>query len=137
MKTTGLLLAFTLALAGCAGIDDASDPTVATDSDEVAIRPTFDLWKAGDGWRFNFLASNGETLMTSQAYSTRTAGINGLLSVLDNGGFASRYEIKTAADGQFYFNLLSANLKVDTLRAMITRNGGEVIGEKAPTKSRK
>lgn len=110
-----LLVSLALVLAplstGCA-VDDGSDPTVSTDADEVAIRPTFDLWKASNGYRFNFLASNGETLISSQAYSSRTAALGGLLSVLDNGGIASRYEIKTAADGKPYFNLLAANRQV-------------------------
>lgn len=115
MKTTGLLVSLALAFAplsiGCA-VDDGSDPTVETASDEVAIRPTFDLWKGTGGWRFNFLASNGETLVSSQAYSSRTAALGGVLSVLDNGGIASRYEIKPSADGKAYFNLLAGNRKV-------------------------
>jgi hypothetical protein len=116
MKTSGLLVSLALAFAplsiGCADVADGSDPTVSTESDEVAIRPTFDLWNGTGGFRFNFLASNGETLVSSQAYSTRTAALNGVLSVLDNGGIASRYEVKPSADGKSYFNLKAGNNKV-------------------------
>lgn len=116
MKTSGLLVSLALAFAplsiGCAVEQDPADPTVSTESEEVAIRPTFDLWNGTGGFRFNFLASNGETLVSSQAYSTRTAALNGILSVLDNGGIASRYELATAADGQTYFNLKAGNNKV-------------------------
>lgn len=106
-----LALAAAAPMTGCA-VDDGTDDSTSTSS-EVAIRPTFDLYKdAGGAWRFNLLASNGEGLIASQGYSSRTAALNGLLSVLDNGGFAGLYEIKTASNGQFYFNLLAANRSV-------------------------
>ncbi len=115
MKTTGLLVSLALAFAplsiGCA-VDDGSDPTVSTDSDEVAIRPSFDLYKVPGGFQFDFLASNGEPLVSSQSYSTRTAALGGLLSVLDNGGIASRYVVKTTAAGEPYFDLVSGNNRV-------------------------
>ncbi len=108
-----LALSAAAPLAGCAVGDDTDLDDASSSSSEVAIRPTFDLYKdAGGAWRFNLLASNGEGLIASQGYSSRTAALNGLLSVLDNGGHAALYEVKTASNGHFYFNLLAANRSV-------------------------
>jgi uncharacterized protein YegP (UPF0339 family) len=108
-----LALAFTSALAvGCATVEE-TDADSSTTTSEVAVRPSFDLWKdAGGKWRFELIASNGEGLLNSQGYSSRTAALTGLLSVLDNGGSVAQYDVKTASNGQTYFNLLAANRSV-------------------------
>jgi uncharacterized protein YegP (UPF0339 family) len=108
-----LVLALTSALAvGCATVEEG-DADSSTTTAEVAVRPSFDLWKdAGGKWRFELIASNGEGLLNSQGYSSRTAALGGLLSVLDNGQYTALYEVKTAVSGETYFNLLAANRSV-------------------------
>ena len=110
---TILALALTSALAvGCATVEEG-DADSSTTTAEVAVRPSFDLWKDAAGkWRFELIASNGEGLLNSQGYSSRTAALGGLLSVLDNGQYAALYEVKTAVSGETYFNLLAANRSV-------------------------
>jgi uncharacterized protein YegP (UPF0339 family) len=108
-----LALALSSALAvGCAAAEEG-DTDDSTTTAEVVVRPSFDLWKdAGGKWRFELLASNGEGLLNSQGYSSRTAALGGLLSVLDNGQSAAQFEVKTAANGDTYFNLLAGNRAV-------------------------
>ncbi|HET9990599.1 MAG TPA: DUF1508 domain-containing protein, partial [Kofleriaceae bacterium] len=72
------LVLSTSVLVGCAAQteDDVSD----ADSNSTAAGK-FDLWQANDGWHFHLTAGNGAILLTSEAYSSRTSAINGVLSV--------------------------------------------------------
>lgn len=108
-----LALAFTSALAvGCATVEEGEVDSSTTTA-EVTNRPTFDLWKdAGGRWRFELIASNGEGLLNSQGYSSRTAALGGLLSVLENGDDPARFELKTAVNGDSYFNLVAYNYEI-------------------------
>jgi uncharacterized protein len=90
----------------------ADDPTTGESSDQVVVRPTFDLWRDTTGFHFQLVASDGEVLVGSQAYASRTAALNGLLSVLANGGNADRYRLQTTAEGEPYFTLHAANRAV-------------------------
>jgi uncharacterized protein YegP (UPF0339 family) len=103
-----LALSAALASAACATVGD--DPTESTDSSEVAARPKVDLWAdASGGFHFHLLASNGQILVTSQSYASRTSALNGMLSVLSNGSNAARYTVKAATGGGAYFNVTAAN----------------------------
>ncbi|HTJ45270.1 MAG TPA: DUF1508 domain-containing protein [Kofleriaceae bacterium] len=107
MKTFALLAALALATPACMSADDA---TTDTASDELAGAPHFDLWTDTAGaYHFHLKAGNSQILVTSQAYSSRMAALNGILSVLDNGGLASHYETLIATNGQRYFNLVASN----------------------------
>lgn len=109
LRFLALALATSLS-AACAVADD--DATESTTTQEAALRPDFELWRSTDGWRFHLQAVNGETLITSESYSSRTAAIQGVLAVLDNGGKTDRYELRTAINGDSYFNLLAGNRAV-------------------------
>jgi hypothetical protein len=131
MKTTGKLSLFALTLAlaaapvaGCAVEEDIeSSDTIAT---EAVVRPTFELYKSGSSFRFDFLAANYEQLLSSQDYTTRTMALNGLLSVLDNGSYASLYQVVVNADGSAYFVLRAANQAIiGTSDTYINRQGAE------------
>lgn len=104
------ILALTIALAAPACAVGGEDDSLGEDSSDLAARPRFELWQDGGGqYRFHFLASNHEVLLASEGYQNRVGALNGVLSVLDNGGFVSRYDLKTAVNGDFYFNLKAAN----------------------------
>ena len=101
-------LAFALALApACMSAE------TDTSSDEVAGTPHFDLWQDTTGaYRFHLKAGNAQILVTSEAYTSRTDALNGVLAVLDDGGLASHYETIIATNGQRYFNLVAANHEI-------------------------
>lgn len=73
----------------------------------------FQLTATTDGkFMFNLLASNGQVILTSQTYTTKSAAEEGVASVRANAGSDERYERNTAADGSPYFNLKAANTQI-------------------------
>jgi uncharacterized protein YegP (UPF0339 family) len=61
---------------------------------------------------FRLQAGNGETILKSEIYASKTSALNGIESVRKNATDDTRYERKTAASGQFMFNLKAANHQV-------------------------
>jgi len=73
----------------------------------------FVLTTAKNGqFMFNLKAGNGEIILTSEMYTTKSAAQNGIESVQKNGGMEERFERKEAKNGQFYFTLKAANHQV-------------------------
>jgi len=73
----------------------------------------FESFKGIDGkFYFHLRAGNGEIVLQSQAYTTASSATAGIASVKTNGTTASRFEVRAAVDGQFYFVLKAANGKV-------------------------
>lgn len=102
-----LVVTFAL-LGGC-----AMDRGVSGAADELTSHPYFDVWQSDSGdYYFDLRAANHEIILQSQGYGSRTAAINGVLSVLDNGESWSNYEVLPARDGSYYFVLESANGRV-------------------------
>jgi uncharacterized protein YegP (UPF0339 family) len=64
---------------------------------------------------FNLKASNGQVILSSEAYETRKAAEAGVASVKKNADNDARFERKVAKDGSAYFTLKASN--------------GEVIGK--------
>ena len=60
-------------------------------------------------FRFNLKASNGQIILTSEAYDSRASAVKGIASVKKNAGNDKRFERKTAKDGSPYFVLKAAN----------------------------
>jgi uncharacterized protein YegP (UPF0339 family) len=83
--------------------------------------------KAGE-WRFNLKAGNGETILSSEGYTTSSACDNGIASVQKNSGDEARYERKTAKNGKFYFVLKAANHQVIGQSEMYTSESGRDNG---------
>lgn len=99
-----LVLAFTV-LSGC-----ALDRELGGAGAELTARPYFETWQGADGRHyFHLSAANHEIILASQGYSTRTAALNGVLSVIDNGEIRTRYEVRRASNGEVYFVLKAAN----------------------------
>jgi len=61
------------------------------------------------GYYFHLRANNGEIVLQSQGYSTRTSAVNGATSVKSNGASAASYHLLEAANGQWYFVVKAAN----------------------------
>lgn len=67
-----------------------------------------------DKGRYHFVlkAGNAQTILSSEQYESRAAALNGIASVQKNAPTDERYELKTASDGRFFFNLKAANHQV-------------------------
>lgn len=64
--------------------------------------------------QFGFVlkAGNGETILTSEQYTTKTSAETGIASVQTNSPKDERYDKKTATNGSPYFNLKASNGQV-------------------------
>jgi uncharacterized protein YegP (UPF0339 family) len=67
--------------------------------------------KAGKNgkYRFNLKSSNGQIILTSESYDSRSGAEGGIESVRKNAGDDGRFERKTAKDGSAYFVLKAGN----------------------------
>lgn len=73
----------------------------------------FELYKDKAGeFRFRLKAGNGERILASEGYSSKSAAMNGIESVKKNASQPDRYERKTATSGKPYFVLRAANHQV-------------------------
>ena len=69
---------------------------------EISVR------KNGE-FQFNLKASNGEIILTSEGYTTKSACLNGVESVKKNASAEERFEKLVAKNGKPYFNLKATN----------------------------
>lgn len=63
-------------------------------------------------FQFNLKATNGQVILTSEGYTTKTACLNGIESVKKNAAIEDRFEIKVAKNGKPFFNLKASNGQV-------------------------
>ena len=63
-------------------------------------------------YQFNLLANNGEVILTSEGYTTKTSCKAGIKSVMTNSAIEGRFEKKVAKNGKPHFNLKARNAKV-------------------------
>lgn len=71
----------------------------------------FELFQSEKNEKFYFrlVAGNGQIIMSSQAYASKAAANNGILSVAENATVAGHYDRKVASNGKNYFSLKSGN----------------------------
>ena len=73
----------------------------------------FDVNKSkADDFYFVLKSGNGEVVLTSEMYASRSSADQGIASVQGNCGEDGRYERATSSDGKFRFNLKAANHQV-------------------------
>lgn len=72
----------------------------------------FVLKRGAATYHFVLKAGNGETILASEHYVQKASAESGIVSVKANAPNPARYLKKTAANGQFMFNLLAANGQV-------------------------
>ena len=73
----------------------------------------FEIYKDRAGaYRFRLKASNGETILASQGYTSRSGCKNGIASVQKNATDEACYEPSETKNGKFRFNLCARNRQV-------------------------
>ena len=73
----------------------------------------FELKLAKNGeFFFNLLAANGQNILKSEMYSSKSAAMTGIASVQTNCGDDARYECKTSGNDKTYFVLKAKNHQV-------------------------
>lgn len=74
---------------------------------------SFELKVAKNGeYFFNLLAGNGQNILKSEMYSSKSAAMNGIASVQKNCAEDAQYECKTSTNGKPYFVLKAKNHQV-------------------------
>jgi uncharacterized protein YegP (UPF0339 family) len=61
---------------------------------------------------FRLKAGNGQVILTSQGYSSKSGCENGINSVKSNCGNDDLYDRKEAKNGKWHFNLLAKNKQI-------------------------
>jgi uncharacterized protein YegP (UPF0339 family) len=70
----------------------------------------FVITKRSNGeYQFNLKAGNGQTILSSEGYSSKAGCDNGIDSVRKNSQDDSKYDRKTSSNGKPYFNLKATN----------------------------
>ena len=70
----------------------------------------FVVYKGKDGQDyFKLKAGNGEVILSSEGYKSKSSCMNGIESVRKNSADENRFEVRTAKDGRGYFVLKAAN----------------------------
>ncbi|MEO1084559.1 MAG: YegP family protein [Acidobacteriota bacterium] len=61
---------------------------------------------------FRLNAKNGQQILASQGYASKSGAKNGIESVRKNAPDDANFDRKTASNGKFFFNLLAANKQI-------------------------
>lgn len=84
--------------------------TTATEAAETAASGAFETFKGADGKTyFRLRAGNGQIVLQSQGYSSKSAADKGVTSVKKNGVDSANFQIIEGANGQHTFRLVAAN----------------------------
>jgi uncharacterized protein YegP (UPF0339 family) len=79
-------------------------------------------------YSFVLKAANAQVILRSQQYAAKASAQGGIASVQTNCALDDRYELATASDGRFYFNLKAANSQVVGTSQMYADEGGRTTG---------
>ncbi|ACU05201.1 YegP family protein [Pedobacter heparinus] len=63
-------------------------------------------------FQFNLKAGNGQVILSSEGYTTKSACNNGIESVRKNSQDDNKFDRKTSSNGKPYFNLKASNGQV-------------------------
>lgn len=79
-------------------------------------------------FQFNLKAGNGQTILTSEGYTTKANCENGIESVRKNSPDDSKYDRKASSNGKYYFNLKATNGQVIGTSEMYESDSGRENG---------
>lgn len=66
----------------------------------------------GGQTHFNLLAGNGQIILQSEMYESKTSALNGIASIQKNAGMEDRYERLVSKSGKPYFVIKAGNHQV-------------------------
>jgi len=96
----------------------------------------FQVKKARNGkFYFNYLAANGEIVLTSQMYASKVTAKKGIASVQNNAADIDQFESNTNKKGEHYFVLKAKNQQVIGTSEGYTGKTGMKNGMKSVSKN--
>ncbi|MEK6281235.1 MAG: YegP family protein [Acidobacteriota bacterium] len=69
----------------------------------------YEIKKGKGGYRFNLKAPNGQTILSSEQYTTKSGAQTGIASVKANARSKAHFEERNAKNGETYFVLKAKN----------------------------
>lgn len=100
--------------------------------------PKFTIFSGNDDqYYFRLTARNGEIILGSEGYKSKSSCKNGIQSVKNNAPEDERYDLRESSNGQFYFVLVAKNGEPIGRSEMYTTtqgrdNGIEAVKNTAP-----
>jgi uncharacterized protein YegP (UPF0339 family) len=79
-------------------------------------------------FRFIMKAGNGQTILTSEAYRTKEACLNGIESLRKNAVDPKRYEFKKSFNQKHYFNVTDARGEIIGSSEVYESSSGRDVG---------
>lgn len=79
-------------------------------------------------YQFNLNAGNGQTILSSEGYSSKAGCENGIESVRKNSQDQSKFEKKTSSNDKYYFNLKATNGQIIGTSQMYQNEAGRDNG---------
>jgi uncharacterized protein YegP (UPF0339 family) len=94
----------------------------------------FETFKGSDGYYFRLIAGNGEIVMQSEAYASKSGAEAAIETVEEHGAHAEQYQVLEAQSGQHYFRLVAPNNEIIGRSEMYAskynaRRGAETVRE--------
>ena len=77
---------------------------------------------------FNLKADNGQVILSSEQYTTKSACNNGISSVKENSKLDERYDSKLSSNGKYFFNLKARNGQIIGTSEMYESSSGRDNG---------
>lgn len=72
--------------------------------------PKFEMYTdKGGSFRFRLKARNGQIILSSEGYSSKSGCKNGIESVKKNAGNDKRFRREMSGNGKYYFELVAGN----------------------------
>jgi uncharacterized protein YegP (UPF0339 family) len=100
------------------GIDTVVALTTAEQRTRAATEggARFRTFRGADNqFYFHLKGGNGEIMLQSEGYASPGGVTTGIAAIRENGKLKSRYQVLTAANGQYYFRLKAANGEIIAL----------------------
>jgi len=77
---------------------------------------------------FNLKADNGQIILSSEQYTTKSACNNGISSVKENAKLDERFDSKQSTNNKYYFNLKARNGQIIGTSEMYETSSGRDNG---------
>jgi uncharacterized protein len=105
------LIALSLSSVACVAESESEAIGVEETSQDLVSRSAFfETFEGLDGRHyFNLTASNGESVLRSEGYSTASSAEAAVFSILEHASDARNFDVREASNGDFYFNVKASN----------------------------
>ncbi len=105
------------------------DGDVSAADDAALSSAKFETFQGNDGrFYFHLIAGNGQKVLASQGYSTKSSANDGIASVKANSADTSRYFMREASDGSWYFVVIAGNGQIIAMSEMYSTQSNATRG---------